>query len=65
LRPVLRGAGFIRLTIHDALAVECNRSDADQVSHLLTTTMVDHGRRFTDYVPFAVDVSMGASWADL
>lgn len=65
LRPLLRGLGWIRLTIHDALVVECPERNRDHVSELLRTTMVDAGREYTSYVPFAVDLSYGKSWGDL
>jgi DNA polymerase-1 len=65
LRPMLKGLGFLRLTIHDALVAECHVDRRDEVSELLQSTMVEAGRRFTDYVPFAVDVSYGPSWGDL
>lgn len=65
LRPMLKGLGFIRLTIHDALVVETPESNRDQVSEMLKTVMVDCGRDFTDYVPFAVDLSYGRSWGEL
>jgi DNA polymerase-1 len=65
LRPKLRGIGFIRLTIHDALVVEAHESKLDLVSEMLRTEMVQAGREITEYVPFAVDVSHGRSWGDL
>lgn len=65
VRPMLRGLGFLRLTIHDALVAECAENRADEVSQLLSEVMVEEGRRFTDYVPFPVDVSIGKSWGDL
>jgi uracil-DNA glycosylase family 4 len=65
LRPMLRGLAFVRLTIHDALTVECRDSSKDEVSQLLSEVMVEEGRRFTDYVPFAVDLSYGKSWGEL
>jgi len=65
VRPMLRGLGFLRLTIHDALVAECHERDAESVAGILRETMVDEGRRFTDYVPFPVDVSFGKSWGDL
>jgi DNA polymerase I-like protein with 3'-5' exonuclease and polymerase domains len=65
LRPALRGLGFIRLTIHDALVVECAEAAYEQVSALLTSVMVEEASRLTDYVPFAVDVSSGTNWGDL
>jgi DNA polymerase I-like protein with 3'-5' exonuclease and polymerase domains len=61
----LRGLGFIRLTIHDALVVECAEAAYEQVSALLTSVMVEEASRLTDYVPFAVDVSSGTNWGDL
>lgn len=65
LRPMLRGLGFIRLTIHDALTVECAEDKRDEVSDLLRSVMVACGEEFTDFVPFEVDLSYGKSWGDL
>jgi DNA polymerase I-like protein with 3'-5' exonuclease and polymerase domains len=65
LRPMLRGKAFIRLTIHDALAAECAEKDKDEVEAIMTRVMVEEGARFTDYVPFAVDVTFGTNWGDL
>jgi DNA polymerase-1 len=65
LRPQLRGIGFIRLTIHDALVVECPEARLEEVSHMLRTEMVKAAREITTYVPFEVDVSYGRSWGDL
>jgi len=65
VRPMLRGLGFLRLTIHDALVAECHADRAEEVSGILRETMVSEGGKFTDYVPFPVDVSIGKSWGDL
>jgi len=65
LRPMLRGMGWIRLTIHDALVVECPESRIDQVSELLRQAMVSEAAKYTDYVPFPVDISIGTTWGDL
>lgn len=65
LRPMLRGLGFIRLTIHDALVAECPREHQEQVTKLLVDEMVKAGAEYTDYVPFPVDVSYGQNWGDL
>lgn len=65
LRPMLRGLGFVRLTIHDALVVECAESNVDQVSAMMQEVMVDEGKKLQEYVPFAVDVSVGKSWGEL
>jgi len=65
LRPMLRGLGFIRLTIHDALTAECAEERKDEVAQLLMDEMEAAGRRWTDYVPFRTDVSFGKSWGEL
>jgi DNA polymerase-1 len=65
VRPMLRGLGFIRLTIHDALVVECAEVRREEVGNMLREVMVEEGRKFTDYVPFPVDLSYGRSWGDL
>jgi len=65
LRPMLRGLGFIRLTIHDALVAECAREHREEVTRLLVGEMVKAGAEYTDYVPFNVDVSFGQSWGEL
>lgn len=65
LRPMLRGHGFLRLTIHDALVTECPEDKADYVSGLMREVMEAKGREFTDYVPFTVDTSMGTNWGEL
>lgn len=65
LRPMLRGLGFIRLTIHDALVAECAEGDAPRVSELLRDVMVAEARRWNDYVPFEVDITTGTNWGQL
>jgi DNA polymerase-1 len=65
VRPMLRGLGFLRLTIHDALVAECSEERQDEVAKLLMETMAEEGRRYTDYVPFPVDTSVGKNWGDL
>lgn len=65
VRPMLRGLGYLRLTIHDALVVETSPEKQAEVSALLTSVMVEQGQKFTDYLPFAVDLSYGTSWGEL
>jgi uracil-DNA glycosylase family 4 len=65
LRPRLRGHGFIRLTIHDALVAECSEEKRDYVGGLMKEVMEAKGREFTDYVPFTVDTSFGTHWGML
>jgi uracil-DNA glycosylase family 4 len=65
LQPRLQNLAIIRLTIHDALIVECKKKNAEQVISIITEEMVAAGRVFTDFVPFVVDVSQGNRWSDL
>jgi uracil-DNA glycosylase family 4 len=65
VRPLLRGLGFLRLTIHDALVAECAEEKQEEVSNLLREVMADEGRKFTGYLPFPVDISVGKSWGEL
>lgn len=65
LRPMLRGHGFIRLTIHDALVAECSEDKAEYVGKLMGEVMEEKGRLFTDYVPFATDLTIGRHWGEL
>lgn len=65
LRPRLRGLGFVRLTIHDALVVECSEDRKEEVGNILVEEMLRAGKEYTDYVPFAVDLSYGKTWGDL
>lgn len=65
LRPMLRGRAFMRLTIHDQLVAECAEKDMEEVGELLTSVMVEEGAKWTDYVPFAVDLTSGTNWGEL
>lgn len=65
LRPMLRGLGFIRLTIHDAITVETHESKAAEVGAIMQQVMMEKGKEFTDYVPFPTDISVGKTWGDL
>jgi len=66
LRPELRGKGFIRNTIHDALIVECHADAAKDVAELVSTRMIESaGTIVGDYVKFATDYKIGKSWGDL
>jgi DNA polymerase I-like protein with 3'-5' exonuclease and polymerase domains len=65
LRPMLRGHGFIRLTIHDALITECAEEKAEYVGGLMREVMLAKGKAFTDYVPFEVDLTVGKHWGQL
>jgi DNA polymerase-1 len=65
LQPRLKGLATIRLTIHDALIVESKKTDADEVISIMKEEMTAAGNKFTDYVQFVVDVSMGTRWSEL
>jgi len=65
LQPKLRGRAITRLTIHDAMIFECKEENADEVIEIARESMVKAATTFTDYVPFAVDVSIGKRWSDL
>src|SRR6185369_872996 len=65
LQPKLHGLATTRLTIHDALIFECHEDNSSEVIEIARTEMVKSGLAFTDYVPFAVDVSTGKRWSEL
>ena len=65
VQPKLINIATIRLTIHDALILECAEERQDEVVSLVSSSMVAAGRRFTEYVPFVVDVSSGKRWSEL
>lgn len=65
LRKMLRGIAFLRLLIHDAIVTECHKDKAEQVITMMQDVMMAKGKEFTDYVPFPVDVSVGANWGEL
>src|SRR5690606_18229654 len=66
LRPALKGIGYIRNIIHDALLAECHEDDAEEVGHTMRTQMIKSAELIVgDYVPFATDVTVGRSWGDV
>jgi DNA polymerase I-like protein with 3'-5' exonuclease and polymerase domains len=62
---MLRGVAFLRLTIHDALAAECRDEDKEWVADTMRRVMVEEAAKYTDYVPFEVDISFGTDWGML
>jgi DNA polymerase I-like protein with 3'-5' exonuclease and polymerase domains len=65
LRPMLRGHGFIRLTIHDALVAECAEDKKDFVGKMMMDVMEEKGKLYTEYVPFVTDMTWGHHWGEL
>lgn len=65
VQPKLVGIATMRLTIHDALVFECEKAKIGTATELVKEAMLASARRFTEYVPFAVDVSTGYRWGEL
>jgi uracil-DNA glycosylase family 4 len=65
VRPRIRGRGFVRLTIHDALVVECADKDKEEIAAILREEMIRSAVELQTYVPFDVDTSFGRSWGEL
>jgi uracil-DNA glycosylase family 4 len=66
LRPQLRGIGFIRNIIHDALLIETPADKADQVAEMAAHEMREAAERIVgDYVPFVTEATIGPSWGDV
>jgi DNA polymerase-1 len=65
-RPKLRGIGFIRNIIHDAILAECAPERVDDVTEIISSAMLDASRTIVgDYVQFATEATVGASWGDV
>lgn len=65
LRPMLDNMATVRLTVHDAIVVECKEKDASDVVDIMSKTMVAAGKQYTDYVPFQVEASIGRRLGEL
>lgn len=65
LRPMLDGLATLRLSIHDAIVAETHKDRQDEVIEIMSKEMVSAGERFTDYVPFVVDASIGTRLGEL
>jgi len=66
LRPELRGKGFIRNIIHDALLIECHADDAEEVAALTNKRMIESAQSIVgDYVKFATDYKVGKNWGEV
>jgi uracil-DNA glycosylase family 4 len=66
LRPRLRGIGFIRNIIHDAILAECPADKAELVAAMMNEEMLAAAERIVgDYVPFKTESTFGPSWGDV
>jgi DNA polymerase-1 len=63
----LRRSGLdVRLPVHDSIMVECPASAAEDVGAKMKEVMERTAReKYTDKIPFPVDVQIGKSWGDL
>jgi uracil-DNA glycosylase family 4 len=66
VRRELRGVGWVRNLIHDAILVEAPANRADEVAVLMQQIMEEEGNRLTNgYVRFATEATIGRSWGDV
>lgn len=65
LQPMLEGLAVPRLTIHDAIVVECETAKVEQTIDLMRTEMLRAAREFTEYVPFEVDATIATRLGEL
>jgi uracil-DNA glycosylase family 4 len=65
LQPMLRDLATVRLTIHDAIVVECHKDNVERTIDLMRTEMLQAASEFTDYVPFAVDATVATRLGEL
>jgi uracil-DNA glycosylase family 4 len=66
IRQELRGVGWVRNLIHDAILVEAPRNRAEDVAQLMQKIMEEEGNKLTNgYVRFATEATIGRSWGDV
>ena len=66
LRRELKGTGYIRNIIHDAILIECHKDRAEEVAALADLRMRESAETIVgDYVKFATEAKIGKSWGDV
>lgn len=66
VRRDLRGVGWVRNIVHDSILGECAPADASRVSELMDRRMLESARSVVgDYVKFATESKIGASWGEV
>ncbi len=66
VRRDLRGVGWVRNIIHDAILTECSPENAGRVSEITNRRMLESARGIVgDYVKFATDCSIGERWGEV
>jgi uracil-DNA glycosylase family 4 len=57
---------MIRINVHDAWVIEVDKKDLEEAIPFVARTMEEAAvDRFTDYVPFPVDISVGPNWGSM
>jgi DNA polymerase-1 len=65
-RPQLKGLGWIRNTIYDAILVECPKENYEEASAIVEFNMLKSANEFVEgYVKFDVDTNVGKNWGEL
>jgi DNA polymerase I-like protein with 3'-5' exonuclease and polymerase domains len=63
VRQDLKGIGWVRNVIYDAILAECHESDADQVAKVMNQRMLEAADELTGgYVKFACESTVGNNW---
>jgi DNA polymerase-1 len=66
IRPQLKGIGWLRNTVHDALYAECHENDAEEVAQMMDYEMVQSGKKIVgDYVLIKTDAHIARNWKEL
>lgn len=66
VRQDLKGIGWVRNLIHDAILSECHQDDVEEVKQIQERRMLESAQAIVgDYVRFAVETTVGKSWGDL
>jgi uracil-DNA glycosylase family 4 len=64
-RQELKGIGYVRNIIYDAMLVECHQEDVEEVRGIVETNMIEAAKSVVgDYIKFEVDTDVGPSWGD-
>lgn len=59
-----RGVAFVRIPVHDSVLTECREDLRDEIAEVVRTTMEAAALKYTDKVPFKVDIEWGYNWGE-
>lgn len=66
VRQDLKGIGWVRNIIHDAILAECHIEDAPLVSSIMEKRMIEASQQVVDgYVKFACESTVGNNWGEV